>query len=161
MIDFAARFEDRDLARASTSIACWIKRIEFMFLISQRVPRWRKSCVSMILFVSDLAADRHVDIRAHVAVLHVAIAGAQVAQDLAQLDDIGRGFFGAANIGARDDLHQRHAGAVEIDERHVRVHVVDRFAGVLFKVNALDPYERAHTSAHIHQHFAFADNRVV
>ena len=31
--------------RASTSIACWIKRMEFIFLISHRIPKGLKSLV--------------------------------------------------------------------------------------------------------------------
>ena len=89
-------------------------------------------------FVIAGLADADVDVGAQVAVLHVAVADAQVAQDLAQLDDIGGGFFGAADVGAADDLHQGDAGAVQVHEGHVGVHVVDRLARVLFQVDALD-----------------------
>jgi hypothetical protein len=106
-------------------------------------------------------ADRDVDIGAQVAVLHVAVAGAEVAQDLAQLADIGRRLFGAAQVGAADDLHQRHAGAVEVDEGHVGIHVVDRLARVLFQMDALDPHQTGEALAHLDQHFSLADDRVV
>jgi hypothetical protein len=39
LVDLAAVLEDLDLAAASYSMACWMKRNELTFLISQRVPR--------------------------------------------------------------------------------------------------------------------------
>ncbi len=55
----------------------------------------------LIAFIVAGAADGDVDVGAQVAVLHVAVAGAQIAQDLAQFHDIGGGLFGAANVRAR------------------------------------------------------------
>jgi hypothetical protein len=107
------------------------------------------------------AADRDVDVRAQVAVLHVAVAGAEIAQDLAQLGDIGRGLLRPPDVGARDDLHQRHAGAVEVHEGHRRVHVVDRLAGVLFQMDALDPHAAGDARTHVHDHLALAHDGVV
>ena len=106
-------------------------------------------------------ADRYVHIGAQVAILHIAIAGAQIAQDLAQLGHIGGRLFGAANIGAADDLHQRHAGAVQIHKRHGRVHIVDRLACILFKVNPLDPHAAGHARAHIDDNLALAHDGVI
>ena len=56
------------------SMAWPMKRIELTFLISQRVP-------------SGVArpAHRDVDVGAQGALLHVAVAGAEIAQDRAQL----------------------------------------------------------------------------
>ena len=67
-------------------------------------------------FILANAAYRYVDISAQIAVLHVAIAGAQVPQDLAQFYHIGGGLFWAANIWAADNFHQRHTGAVQINK---------------------------------------------
>ena len=75
---------------------------------------------------------------------------------MAQFAKVGGGLFGAANVGARDDFHQTDASTVEIDERHIRVHVVDRFARVLFHMDALDPHEPRGAVANLDQHFAFA-----
>ena len=106
-----------------------MKRIEFMFLISQRVPSVGRA----------LAAARDVDVGAQASLLHVAVAGAEVAQDLAQLAQVFRRLLRAADVGPGDDLHQRDAGAVEVDVGEVGVEVVDRLAGVLLEVDALDP----------------------
>ena len=113
--------------RASYSIACPTKRIEFTFLISQRVPSG-----------SPGLAHRDVDVGAQGALLHVAVAGAEIAQDGAQLGEIGLGLLGGAHVRLRHDLHQRDAGAVEIDERHGRMLVVQRLAGVLLQMQPLD-----------------------
>ena len=115
----------------------------------------------LILLVLARAADRHVHVGPQVAVLHVAVASAKVAQDLAQLGDIGGGLFGAADIGPRHDLHQRDTGAVQVDKGHVGIHVVDRFPGVLLKVNPLDPHKTGDTVPHINQNFTFTDDRMV
>ena len=84
------------------------------------------------------AAHRDVDVGAQVALLHVAVAGAEVAQDGAQLGDVGLGLLGGAHVGPRHDLHEGDAGAVEVDEAHRRMQVVDRLAGVLLEMQALD-----------------------
>ena len=56
----------------------------------------------------------------------------------AQLGHVGLGLLGRAHVGLGDDLHQRHARAIEIDEGQFRMLVVDRLAGVLLQVQALD-----------------------
>ena len=106
-------------------------------------------------------ADADVHVGAQVAVLHVAVAGAQIAQDLAQLDDIGGGLFGAADVGAADDLHQGHPGAVQVDEGHGRVHVVDRLARVLFQVDALDADAAGDAGAHVDDDLSLAHDGLV
>ncbi len=49
---------------------------------------------------------------------------------------VGLHFFGGMQIGFRDDLHQRHAAAIEIDQRHVAL--MDVLAGIFFQVHAPD-----------------------
>ena len=68
----------------------------------------------LIFLVVPRPAHRDIDIGPQAAVLHIAIAGAEILHDLAQLGDIGRRLFRAANVWAADDLHQGDAGAVEI-----------------------------------------------
>ena len=60
-------------------------------------------------------AHRHIDVGAQVSLLHVAIAGAEIAQDRAQLGDIGLRLICRPQIGLRYDLHQRDARTIEID----------------------------------------------
>ena len=83
-------------------------------------------------------ADRHVHVGAQVALFHVTVAGAQRDDDCAQLLHVSGGLGGRADIRLGDDLHQRHARAVEVHIGRVRIHVVDRLARVLFQVQALD-----------------------
>ncbi len=118
-IDLAARFRAR-----SSAIT---KRTELTFLVSVRVPS-----------SSPGLRTRDVDVRAHRAFFHVAVAPADIAQDRAQLADIGPGFGRRAHVRAADDLHQRHARAVEIDVGHRRVLVVHQLAGILLDMDALD-----------------------
>ena len=54
------------------------------------------------------------------------------------LREEGLGLVGGAQIGLGHDLHQRDAGAVEVDERHRGMLVVQRFAGVLLEMKPLD-----------------------
>ncbi len=100
-----------------------------------------------------LLADRpHTDVglAAHRAFLHVGCADAQVAQDLLELDQVGARFFGRANVRLGDDLQQRHAGTVQVDEGHRAAafaqagsgHSLDRvyqLAGILLQVGPRDP----------------------
>jgi len=67
-----------------------------------------------------------------------AVARADIAQDRAQLGDIGARLFRGAYVGLGDDLHKRDAGAVEIDMALGRGEFVQRLAGVLLKVQSLD-----------------------
>ena len=93
--------------------------------------------------------------------MHIAIACAQILQDLAQFDDIGGGLFGATNIRTADNLHQAHARPVKIDKGHVGIHVVDRFTGVLFHMDPFDPNTARNAWLHIYDHFALANDRVI
>ena len=63
--------------------------------------------------------------------------------------------------GFGDDLHQADAGAVQVHKRHVRVHVVDGFARVLFHVDAFNPHHARSADRHLNQDFALTYNRVV
>ena len=83
-------------------------------------------------------AHADVDVGAHRAFLHIAVARADVAQDRAQLAEIGPGLGRRAHVGPRHDLHQRDAGAVEVDVGHRRVLVVHQLARVLLDMDALD-----------------------
>src|SRR5262245_45183514 len=55
-------------------------------------------------------AYRDIDVGAQVALLHVAVAGAEIAQDRTQLRDKGLRLLGRAQIRLGYDLHQRDAG---------------------------------------------------
>ena len=83
-------------------------------------------------------AHGHVHVGAQVALLHVAVARAEIAQDRTQLGHVRLRFLRRAQIRPRHDLHERHAGAVQIDVRIVGVLVLDRLAGVLLPMQALD-----------------------
>ena len=103
-------------------------------------------------------AHRHVDVGAQVALLHVAVAGAEITQDGAQLGEEGLGLLGGAQVGLGDDLHQRDAGAVEIDERRGRVLVVEELAGILLEMEPLDA-DPDRAVGHVDHDLALADHR--
>ena len=81
---------------------------------------------------------RDIDVATHRALLHVAVAGAEIAHDGAQLPQVSAGLLRAADVRLGDDFHQRHAGPVEIDEGEAGMLVVDRLAGVLLDVQPFD-----------------------
>ena len=85
-------------------------------------------------------ANRNIDVGAHRALLHIAVARADIAQDGPKFPDIGPGLFRGPHVGPGDDLHQRDPGAVEIDKGFVRVLVVQRLAGVLLQMEALNSH---------------------
>ena len=81
-------------------------------------------------------AQAQVDLTTHGALFHVARVDAQVTQDRTQLDQIAIGFVGAAQVRFGDDLHQRHAGPVQIHQADpVRM---NRLAGVFFQMRPAD-----------------------
>ena len=51
------------------------------------------------------AAHRDIDVSAQIALLHVPVAGADIAQEGAQFSDTGLGLLGGAHVGLGDDLH--------------------------------------------------------
>ena len=52
---------------------------------------------------------RYVDVGPEIAVLHVAVAGSQVAHDLPKLEDVGGSLFRTSEIREGYDLHQGDA----------------------------------------------------
>ena len=52
---------------------------------------------------------RDVDVGAQRPLLHIAVAGAEIAHDGAELGEIGLGLIGRAKVRLRHDLHQRNA----------------------------------------------------
>ena len=102
---------------------------------------------SSVLVPSSVAAGRahrDVGVDPQAALLHVHVGDAELAHRLAQQPrPLGR-FGGAAQVGLGDDLDQRRAAAVEVDQRGVgavdpaRLADVDRLRRVLLEVGAVD-----------------------
>ena len=63
---------------------------------------------------------RDVRLDAHLAALHGRVRRADRQQQQPQLLGVAAGLLGRADDGLGDDLHQRHAGAVEVDEADLR-----------------------------------------
>ena len=84
------------------------------------------------------AAHRDVDVGAQVALLHVAVAGAEVAQDGAQLGDIGARLLGGAQSGFETISISATPERLRSTKLMRRVLVVQRLAGVLLEMQPLD-----------------------
>ena len=83
-----------------------------------------------------------IGVAAERALLHVAGRDTDVAQDLAKGDQIVARFLRGAQIGLPDDLHQGHAGAVQIDQADLAadpIRAVNKPPGVFLDVDAGDP----------------------
>ncbi len=107
------------------------------------------------------AAHRDVHIGAEVALLHVAVAGAEIAQDGADLLHIGGSLLGRVHVRPRDDLHQRGAGPVEVHVGTIRVQVVDRLSRILLQVQPFDAHDEAGPVVPLDLDLAFSDDRVL
>src|SRR5690606_30243922 len=83
-------------------------------------------------------ANRDVGIAAQRALLEVAVVDADVDEDAAQVLEVLDRFVRAANVGCAHDLHERHAGAVEIHARGAALGIVEVLARVLLQVGADD-----------------------
>src|ERR1019366_7109457 len=68
------------------------------------------------------------------AFLHVAVARAEVTHDSANLAQIRTGFLRRADVRLRHDLHQRHAGAVQVDITLRRMLIVQRLPRILLQM---------------------------
>ena len=102
---------------------------------------------------------RYVHVGAQAALFHVAVAGAKIAQDRAQLGEIGPRCLGRAQVRLGDDLHQPDAAAVEIDQRHGGMLLVQRLAGIRLEMQPLDPHGDGLAVRHVDDHFALAHQR--
>ena len=86
-------------------------------------------------------ADGNVHVAAELAFFHVSIAHAAVDEDLAEGGEVGKGFLGAVDVGLTDDLHQRGAGAIEVDGGEALV--VGAFGHVFFQMDAGELHDLA------------------
>src|SRR6266536_3092669 len=99
--------------------------------------------------------DRHVHVEAHRALFELDVRDPERQQHRPQLLGVGTGLLGGAHVRLGDDLDQRDAGAVVVDQRVVGAvdaaggaHV-QRLAGVLFEMDPGDP-EAPHLALHRH-----------
>src|SRR6185369_11058309 len=109
-------------------------------------------------------ANADVDVGAHRAFLHIAVARADVAENRPELPEVSACFCWRTHVGPRYDLHQCDARPVEVDVAHRRVLVVHQLARVLLDVDALNADALgARLVLVVEQHFdlTLADERVV
>ena len=86
--------------------------------------------------VGFLFAEGDVHVAAEVALFHVGVGGSAFEEDELERAEVGDGLLGGLEIRLADDLHERGAGAVEIDERGGGE--VGGFRDVLLKVDAVE-----------------------
>ena len=86
--------------------------------------------------------DRHVGVAAERPRLHVPVADAEVPQDGPEASQVLGGLPRGPEVRPRDDLHERHARPVVVDQARARrfehAALVRELADVLFQVEALD-----------------------
>ena len=85
--------------------------------------------------------ERHVRLHPHLAVLHLGVGDVDRPQEESQLLRVATGLLGRPDVGIGDDLHQRHAGPVEVDEADpaaVGAGGVDELRRVLLEVGPGD-----------------------
>src|ERR1051326_1824318 len=103
---------------------------------------------------------RDVNVGAHGALFHVAVASAEVAQNGAQFTQISGGLLRRAEVRATDNLHQRHTRTVQIDIGIVWMLIVQALAGVLLQMQPLDTDLHRFAAGHIDEDFALPDRRL-
>ena len=79
-------------------------------------------------------ANRDIHIAAELAFFHVGVADAAVDHHLLENGEVGEGFFGRGDVSLSHDLHERRAGAVEVDAGG-GFHV-ETFRDILLEVDA-------------------------
>ena len=134
--DAAARFDDLDLS------------LDLAF--DRSLDRSKRVHVLDLGLGAELARaggpDRDVGIAAQRAFFHLHVADAKRQQRAPQRLEVGDRFLRAMELGLGDALHERHAGAIEVDQRvraardaPVARTGVRRFAGILLEVDAREP----------------------
>jgi len=98
-----------------------------MFLSSQRVPN----------FPEPRGRIRDVGVAAKAPLLQVAVVHTAEHEQVAKRAQVGGCFRAGAQIGVAHDFDQRHAGAVQVDDR-IAADAVQVLAGVFFHVRACD-----------------------
>src|SRR5271170_7294934 len=128
LVDLAAVLDDRDLA-PRLGLDCLADEADGIDVLdlATRAERFSR------------AAYQDINVGAQIALLHVAVARADVAQDSAQLADISLRLLSRAHVRLGDNLHQANPRAVEVDEAHRRRLVVQGLASVLLEMQTLDP----------------------
>src|SRR5258706_11925391 len=106
-------------------------------------------------------AHRHIHVGAHRAFVHIAVAGAQIADDGPQLSQEGGRFLAGAHVRLGHDLHQGDARTVEIDETVVGMLVVQAFARVLLQMQPLNADPDGFAVLEVDQDLALAHNGVL
>ena len=82
---------------------------------------------------------RDVRVAAEAPLLHVAVADLEIDEDLVETPEVGRRLLGAPDVRLADDLDERHARPVQIDQAHGVALVVHQLARVLLHVDPRDP----------------------
>jgi len=85
--------------------------------------------------------ERDVRLDPQLAMLHVGVRGADRSEQQLEFLGIAARLFGRSDLGLGDDLHQRRARSIEVDQAHLAAVVagrVDELGGVLLEVGARD-----------------------
>ena len=101
--------------------------------------------------VLPLGPQADVGVAAEAALLHVAVADVEIADNGVQFPQVGGRLRGRAQVRLADDLQERRAGAVEVHVAHRFALVVHQLAGVLLHVDAGDadgPAAAVHLDLH-------------
>ncbi len=106
-------------------------------------------------------AHRDVDVAAHRALGHVAVADAEIGDDGVDRLEVGGRLLGTAHVRLGDDLQQRRAGTVEVDAGHAVKVLVQGLAGVLLQVGVVHPDALGLALFQGDLHFAGTDDGVV
>ena len=88
--------------------------------------------------IGSLGTDGEVHVAAHGAKLHAALRHLRETQQRTQALKVCNNLVGAGEVRLADDLDQRHARTVEVDQRGVGQRVVNELAGIFLHVDLLD-----------------------
>ena len=80
----------------------------------------------------------HVRVHSQRSLVHLHITHLQCPQNQHQFTQERRGLLTVPKFGTSDDLHQAHAGAIQVDETVTGLRVVQTFAAVLLQLDLLD-----------------------
>ena len=106
------------------------------------------------------AAHRHIYICPQRPLFHIAVTGSKIAQDRAQFFNIGAGLFCRPQIRARDNFHQCHTGAIQINIAFGGMLIMQGFSGILFQMDTLNPDIMGRAIRQLYGQHPLANNRM-
>ena len=112
-------------------------------------------------FIRTVRAHRNIDVAAHGAFIHIAVAGTEITQNGTKLFQKGSGLFRRTEIRFGHNFHQADPCPVQINKSFLRIKIMNGFAGILLNMHPLNADILGRSVFQINCNLSLADNRIL